>query len=109
GQERIRRPATTQKVGFMYRALPIVCLTLGLLAPPARGDDADRYEIVVVPSAATPGEGKTETLLTTRQPRKTWLRTTDFDPLTFTATSTYWLPHPFKLQPPVDIMPFRPP
>ena len=55
----------------MYRALPIVCLTLGLLAPPAWGDDADRYEIVVVPSAATPGDGKTETLLIDRQTGET--------------------------------------
>lgn len=93
----------------MYRALPIVCLTLGLLAPPARGDDADRYEIVVVPSAATPGDGKTETLLIDRQTGKTWMRTTDFDPVTFTAKSTYWVPQPFKLQPPEENKPFLPP
>jgi hypothetical protein len=81
----------------MYRAFPIACLTLGLLAPAARADDANRYEIVVVPASATPGDGKTETLLI------------DFDPTTFAAKSTYWVSQPFKVLPPEDDKPLLPP
>jgi hypothetical protein len=93
----------------MYRAFPIACLTLALLAPAARADDANRYEIVVVPASATPGDGKTETLLIDRQTGKTWMRTTDFDPATFAAKSTYWVPQPFKVVPPEADKPFVPP
>jgi len=93
----------------MYRAFPIFCLTLGLLAAAARADDANRYEIVVVPASATPGDGKTETLLIDRQTGKTWMRTTDFDPATFAAKSTYWVPQQFKVLPPEADKPFLPP
>jgi hypothetical protein len=93
----------------MYRAVPIACVTLGLLAPAARADDANRYEIVVVPASTTPGDGKTETLLIDRQTGKTWMRTTDFDPATFRAKETYWVPQPFKVLPPEDNKPLLPP
>ena len=72
-------------------------------------DDATRYEIVVVPASATPGDGKTETLLIDRQTGKTWMRTTDFDPATFRAKETYWVPQPFKVLPPEDNKPLLPP
>jgi len=93
----------------MYRAVPIACVALALLVPAARADDANRYEIVVVPASATPGDGKTETLLIDRQTGRTWMRTTDFDPATFTAKSTYWMPQPFKAVLPEDDKPFLPP
>lgn len=93
----------------MYRAFPIACLTLGLLAPAARADDANRYEIVVVPASANLADGKTETLLIDRQTGKTWMRTTDFDPATLAAKSTYWVPQPFKVLAPEENKPFLPP
>jgi hypothetical protein len=78
----------------MSRAFPIACLTLGLLASPARADDANRYEIIVVPSAA--GDGKSETMLIDRQTGKTWLRAAEFEPTTFAVKDTYWVPRPRK-------------
>ena len=91
----------------MSRAFAIACLTLGLLAAPARADDANRYEIVVVPSAA--GDGKTEAMLIDRQTGKTWLRAAEFDPTTFAVKDTYWVPQQFKLLPPEENKPFLPP
>ena len=100
-------PAATQKVGFMQRAFPIAGLTLALLAPAARADDANRYEIVVVPSAA--GDGKSETMLIDRQTGKTWLRMTEFDPATFREKDSYWVPQHFKVLPPEDSKSLLPP
>jgi hypothetical protein len=104
---RILFPAATLKVCFMSRVFPIACLAVGLLAAPARADDANRYEIVVVPSAA--GDGKTEAMLIDRQTGKTWLRTAEFDPTTFAVKDTYWVPQQFKLLPPEENKPFLPP
>lgn len=70
---------------------------------------ANRYETVVVAAPATPGDGKTETLLIDRQTDKTRMRTTDFDPVTFTAKSTYGVPQQFKVLPPEAGKPFLPP
>jgi len=93
----------------MYRAFPLACLMLGLLAPPAKAYDASRYEILVVPAATKPGDGNTETLLVDRQTGRTWMRRTDFDPATFTAKDTYWTPLRFENLPPDDNKPFLPP
>jgi len=93
----------------MYRALPLACLTLGLLALPAMADDASRYEILVVPASTKPGDGNTETLLIDRQTGRTWMRKTDFDPATFTAKDTYWTPLRFEVVAPDANKPFLPP
>ena len=93
----------------MYRAFPIACLMLCLLVPAARADDASRYEILVVPASAKPGDGNTETLLIDRQTGRTWMRITEFDPATFTAKDTYWTPLRFQVLPAEENKPFLPP
>jgi len=91
----------------MYRAFLIACVVLGLLAPAARADDANRYEIVVVPSPA--GDGKTETMLLDRQTGRAWVRTAEFDPTTFGVKDTYWVAQKFKVLPPEENKPLLPP
>lgn len=54
-----------------------------------------------MPSAA--GDGKSETMLIDRQTGKTWLRMTEFDPVTFRAKDS------FKVLPPEDSKSLLPP
>jgi len=92
-------------VAGLVRVLPAFVL----LAPAARADDANRYEIVIVPTAGVASEGKTETILLDRQTGRTWMRTTEFDPTTFQPKEIYWLPQHFKALPPDDSKPLLPP
>jgi len=93
----------------MNRALVIACLSLGLLSPAARAEDANRYEVVVVPAAGMTADNKTETLLIDRQTGKTWVLTTEFDATTFAPKDTSWVPLHFKVEPADNSKPFLPP
>jgi len=75
----------------MYRAVPIAVFTSALLAVGALAEDPTAYDIVVVPSSETPGDGKTETRLIDRR-RKPLDSDADFDlPRHLRAKSTYWV------------------
>ena len=93
----------------MKRALLIACLSLGLLSPAARAEDANRYEVLVVPETGLAVDKNTQTLLIDRQTGKTWVLVTEFDPTTFAPKDSTWVPLHFKVEPADSSKPFQPP
>ena len=93
----------------MYRSFALAGLMLAFLSAAARAEEANRYEIVLVPSRVPASQEKGEPILIDRQTGRTWTLATEFDATTFAPKESYWVPLSFKAVPAEEGKPFLPP